>query len=78
VPRGQAGSRYWTFRHRERSGAGRETAMFFALNAVGIGITEACVGLTYPLGLARNGLAHQQRGPERRHRPGHHVPLLVI
>jgi putative flippase GtrA len=52
-----AGSRYWTFRHRERSGAGRETAMFFALNAVGIGITEACVGLTYPLGLARNGLA---------------------
>jgi putative flippase GtrA len=52
-----AGSRYWTFRHRERSGAGRETAMFFALNAVGIGITEACVGLTYPLGPARNGLA---------------------
>jgi hypothetical protein len=51
------GSRYWTFRHRERSGAGRETAMFFVLNAVGIGITEACVGLTYPLGLARDGLA---------------------
>ena len=45
-----AGSRYWTFRHRERSGGGREMAMFFALNAVGIGITEACVGLTYPLG----------------------------
>ncbi len=52
------GSRYWTFRHRERSGARRETVLFFALNAVGIGIAEACVGLTYPLGLARDGLAY--------------------
>jgi putative flippase GtrA len=52
------GSRYWTFRHRERSGARRETVLFFAVNAVGIGISEACVGLTYPLGLARDGLAY--------------------
>lgn len=28
----------------------------FIMHAVGIAITEACVGLTYPLGLARNGL----------------------
>jgi putative flippase GtrA len=43
------GCRYWTYRHRERPGAGRETLLFFAMNAVGIGITEGCVGLTFPL-----------------------------
>jgi putative flippase GtrA len=32
--------------------------LFFAMNAVGIGIAEVCVGLTYPLGLARDGLAY--------------------
>jgi putative flippase GtrA len=53
-----AGNRYWTFRHRERSGAGRETVLFFALNAAGIGISEACVAITYPFGLAREGLAY--------------------
>jgi putative flippase GtrA len=52
------GNRYWTFRHRERSGAGRESVLFFALNAVGIGISGACVGITYPFGLARDGLAY--------------------
>jgi putative flippase GtrA len=52
------GSRYWTFRHRERCGAGRETVLFFALNAAGIGISEACVGIAFPLGLARDGLAY--------------------
>jgi putative flippase GtrA len=44
-------SRYWTFRHRERSGVGRETAVFFAVNGIGVAIYEACVGLTYPLHL---------------------------
>jgi putative flippase GtrA len=53
-----AGNRYWTFRHRERCGAGRETLRFFALNAVGIAVSEACVGLTYPLGLGHDGLAY--------------------
>jgi putative flippase GtrA len=37
------GNRHWTFRHRERTGMGRETAVFFALNAVGVGIQQACL-----------------------------------
>jgi putative flippase GtrA len=44
-------SRYWTFRHRERTGAGRETAAFFAVNGIGVAISEGCVGLAYTLGL---------------------------
>ena len=40
-----AASRYWTFRHRQRSGAGRETALFFAVNGIGVAITEGCVEL---------------------------------
>jgi putative flippase GtrA len=38
-------------RHRERTGAGRETVLFFAVNGIGVAITEGCIGLTYPLGL---------------------------
>lgn len=30
------GNRNWSFRHREHRGAGRETVMFFLLNAIGI------------------------------------------
>lgn len=52
------GSRYWTFRDRERLGARRETVLFFAVNGVGIGITEACIGVTYLFGVAREGLAY--------------------
>ncbi|HEX4063656.1 MAG TPA: GtrA family protein [Streptosporangiaceae bacterium] len=40
------GSRYWTFRHRERSGTGRETILFFLLNGVGLAIQLACIGIT--------------------------------
>ena len=39
------GNRHWTFRHRERTGMGRETAVFFALNAVGVLIQQACLEL---------------------------------
>jgi putative flippase GtrA len=46
-----APSRYWTFRHRARTGVRRETAVFFAVNGIGVAISEACVGLTYPLHL---------------------------
>jgi putative flippase GtrA len=47
------GSRYWTFRDRERSGAGRETILFFVLNGIGLGIQLACIGFTrYALGLS--------------------------
>lgn len=52
-----AGSRYWTFRDRERTGLGRETALFFAVNGIGVIISEAPVGLTYPLHL-NGGLAY--------------------
>jgi putative flippase GtrA len=52
-----AGSRYWTFRDRERTGLGRETALFFAVNGIGVIISEAPVGLTYPLHLD-GGLAY--------------------
>ena len=51
-------SRYWTFRHRERTGVGRETAAFFAVNGIGILISEGCIELTYLMhgdsGLAYN------------------------
>jgi putative flippase GtrA len=37
------GNRYWTFRHRERTGMTRETVIFFVLNGVGLVIQEAVV-----------------------------------
>lgn len=52
------GNRFWTFSHRARTGLGREYALFFLLNAVGLLIQLACVwfaesvlGLTSPLAL---------------------------
>ena len=39
------GNRHWTFRHRERTGMGRETVIFFALNGVGVLIQQACLEL---------------------------------
>jgi putative flippase GtrA len=41
------GNRWWTFRHRERTGVSRETVMFFVLNGIGLGIQLACIGFTY-------------------------------
>ena len=42
-----AGNRWWTFRHRERTGMPRETTTFFVLNGVGLVIQLACIGFTY-------------------------------
>ncbi len=39
------GNRYWTFRHRERTGMGRETVLFFVYNGVGLLIQLACVAI---------------------------------
>jgi putative flippase GtrA len=39
------GNRYWTFRHRRGSGTARESVMFFVLNAVGLLIQYACIGI---------------------------------
>jgi putative flippase GtrA len=50
------GNRYWTFRHREGSGVGREYVIFFVLNAVGIGIQLAVEGFTYYALNLRDGL----------------------
>jgi putative flippase GtrA len=54
------GNRYWTFRHREKSGMGREYVLFFILNAIGLAITQLFLGSAhYLLGLtgslAENG-----------------------
>ena len=46
------GSRYWTFRHRERTALHRETILFFVLNGIGLLIQLACLGFAnYALGL---------------------------
>jgi putative flippase GtrA len=45
------GNRFWTWRHRERSGLRREYALYFFFNAVGLLIALACLGIsTYGLG----------------------------
>lgn len=42
-----AGNRFWTWRHRARSGLGREYGLFSVFNAIGLGISLACLGITY-------------------------------
>jgi putative flippase GtrA len=49
------GNRYWTFRHRERTGMGRETAIFIVLNLIGIVIQQAC------LELAKHEFGHRDK-----------------
>ena len=50
-------NRQWTFRHREQQGLGRESALFFALNVVGLAITLVVIAaVTYGLDL-RGALA---------------------
>jgi putative flippase GtrA len=39
-------NRHWTWRHRTRSGLGREYTLFFILNLVGFGIAEACLAIS--------------------------------
>lgn len=46
-----AASRYWTFRHRDRRGARKETVLFFLVNGVGVAISEGCIGFASALGL---------------------------
>jgi putative flippase GtrA len=41
------GNRFWTWRHRERSGLHREYLLYFAFNLVGLGITEAILLLSH-------------------------------
>ncbi|MFI7698187.1 GtrA family protein [Nonomuraea sp. NPDC049480] len=47
-----AGNRYWTFRHREQSGLGREYFLFFLLNGIALLFGMLTIGFTtYTLGL---------------------------
>ena len=44
-------SRYWTFKHRERTSVRRESVLFFVLNGIGLLVQLACVGfVTHLLG----------------------------
>lgn len=46
------GNRFWTYRHRPRTGYARETALFFVFNVLGVCIALLCQGFThYVLGL---------------------------
>jgi putative flippase GtrA len=41
------GNRYWTFRHRNRAGIGREYVIFFVLNGIGLLIQLAFLSFAY-------------------------------
>ena len=41
------GNRFWTWRHRERSGLHREYPLFFVVNIVGLGISLGCLWVTH-------------------------------
>jgi putative flippase GtrA len=43
------GNRVWTFRRRSRSGVGREYALFFLLNGVGLAIALGCLAISHYL-----------------------------
>jgi putative flippase GtrA len=40
-------NRHWTFRHRARSGLGREYSLFFLLNGVGLLIQLTCLSVSH-------------------------------
>jgi putative flippase GtrA len=42
-----AGNRFWTWRHRERKGLGREYVLYFGFNAVGLGIGIVCLWISH-------------------------------
>jgi putative flippase GtrA len=50
-------NRYWTFKHRDRTGLRREYVLFFGLNAIGLAISELFIGALYPFGLERSVVA---------------------
>ena len=71
------GNRYWAFRHRERTGMGRETVLFFVFNAIGLAIQLACVAIVVD-GAGLQGKVWYNLANLCRHRAGHAVPLLVL
>jgi putative flippase GtrA len=55
-----AGNRFWTWRHREHSNMARQYTLFFALNAIGLGIGLACLAISH-YGLGQIWPAFQSR-----------------
>lgn len=51
-------NRYWTFRHRDTSGLGREYVVFFFLNGVALVITWVFIAITHYLMGLHNGIAY--------------------
>lgn len=43
------GNRFWTWRHRPRTGLRREYTLYFLFNAVGLGISLTCLWLSHEL-----------------------------
>jgi putative flippase GtrA len=41
------GNRHWTWRNRQRSGAGREVSLFFLLNGIGLLISVGCLAVSH-------------------------------
>lgn len=41
------GNRFWTWRHRARSGLAREYGLYFGLNVVGLAIALACLAISH-------------------------------
>jgi putative flippase GtrA len=41
------GNRFWTWRHRARSGLAREYGLYFVLNTIGLGIALAILGISH-------------------------------
>lgn len=41
------GNRFWTWRHRQRSGLTREYLLYFGFNAAGLGIALAVLGISH-------------------------------
>jgi putative flippase GtrA len=41
------GNRFWTWRHRERSGLAREYGLYFGLNVIGLGIALGCLAVSH-------------------------------
>jgi putative flippase GtrA len=50
-------NRHWTWKARARTGLGREYALFFVFNGVGLGIALACLATSHYVLDMRSGLA---------------------
>ncbi|WP_433176047.1 GtrA family protein [Actinoallomurus sp. CA-150999] len=50
-------NRFWTFRHRDKTGLSREYVLFFVFNGVGLVITWVFIGFTHYVLDLHNGVA---------------------